>query len=139
MRIVFVFWLLFGGIVLLQAETLVVAAGESFGGNVLGVDEIRLIYLGKKFRLGNQKILPLNLGIDNPLRNRFEQQVLGEDRDTLAHNWLQAHYLGHHAPKVLKSPETVAEFLTKIDHSLGYLDEDTALKYHLKILFRLKE
>ncbi|MFA5215803.1 hypothetical protein [Sulfuricurvum sp.] len=134
-----VFWLLFSGIVQLQSETLVIAAGESFGVNVLGIDEIRSIYLGKKFRLGNQKLFPLNLGIDNPLRNKFEQQVLGEDRDTLAHNWLQAHYLGHHAPKVLKSPETVAEFLTKIDNSMGYLDEDTALKYHLKILFRLKE
>jgi hypothetical protein len=79
------------------------------------------------------------LGIDNPLRNRFEQNLLKENKDTLAQDWLQAHYLGHHAPKVFKSQESVAEFLSKVDNSIGYVDEEIAQKYHLKILFRVKE
>ncbi|MDD5053106.1 MAG: hypothetical protein PHO27_10285 [Sulfuricurvum sp.] len=123
----------------LYSGMLVVAVGENSKLNSLGSEEIRSIYLAKRFRLSNLKVIPLNLGIDNPLRNQFEDEVLDENRDTLAQNWLQAHYLGHHAPKVFKSQEAIAEFLSKVDNSLGYLDEDVAQKYHLKIIFRGKE
>lgn len=139
MKKIFLAWLLFGGLLHLHAEPLVVVTGENTGVNSLNIDEIRSLYVGKRFRLGNQKIVPLNLGIDNPLRIRFEQNILQEDRNTLARSWLQAHYLGHHPPKVFKSPDMVAEFLTKVDNSIGYLDETTAQKYHLKILFRENE
>ena len=139
MKKVLFFWLIWGGLLHLEAKSLVVAAGESFRVNTLEIDDIRALYLAKRFRLGNQKIILLNLGIDHPLRYTFEQDVLSEDRDTLAYAWLQAHYLGHRAPKVFKSQEAVAEFLSKVDNSLGYVEEDVAQKYHLKILFRAKE
>ncbi len=139
MKKVLFFWLICGGLLHLEAQSLVVAAGESFRVNSLEIDDIRALYLAKRFRLGNQKIILLNLGIDHPLRYTFEQDVLSEDRDTLAYAWLKAHYLGHRAPKVFKSQEAVAEFLSKVDNSLGYVEEDVAQKYHLKILFRAKE
>jgi hypothetical protein len=131
--------LLCGMVFTLDAETLVIVSGENFSGGSLDMTTVRALYCGKRFRLGNQKIIPLNLGIDHPLRTQFEESVLDEDRDTLARNWLQAHYLGHHPPKVFKSSEAIAVFLTKVDNSIGYLDEETALKYQLKILFRIKE
>lgn len=133
------FSLICGGLLQLEAQSLVVAAGENFRVNSLEIEDIRSLYLAKKFRLGNQKIIPLNLGIDNPLRYQFEENILSEERDTLAYAWLQAHYLGHRAPKVFKSQEAVAEFLSKVDNSVGYVEEDIAQKYHLKILFRAKE
>lgn len=120
----------------LFADNIVVVAGENFCVDSLSKDEIRNIYLAKVFHVNNQKIIPLNLGIDNPLRLQFEQEIVNEERDTLARSWLQAHYLGHRAPRSFKSQETVAEFLSKVDNSLGYLDESVAQKYHLKILFR---
>lgn len=132
-------WLLCTMVLTLEAETLVIVTGENFSGGTVDMSTVRALYLGKRFRLGNQKIIPLNLGIDHPLRTQFEESVLEEERDTLARNWLQAHYLGHHPPKVFKSSEAVATFLTKVDNSIGYLDEETALKYQLKILFRIKE
>ncbi|MDD2369359.1 MAG: hypothetical protein PHQ90_08660 [Sulfuricurvum sp.] len=132
-------WLIYNGLTYLNADPLVIASGENFGVNTINVDEIRGIYTGKQFRLNNKKIIPLNLGIDNPLRSKFEQNILGENKDTLAQYWLQAHYLGHHTPKVFKSQESVAEFLSKVDNSIGYVDEEIAQKYHLKILFRAKE
>lgn len=131
--------LIYNGFFFFTANALVLVSGESFSINSMDIDEIRRIYSGKQFRLDNKKIIPLNLGIDNPLRNKFEQYVLDKDKDTLAQYWLQAHYLGHHTPKVFKSQESVAEFLSKVDNSIGYLDEETAQKFHLKILFRLKE
>jgi len=131
--------LIYGGLLQVQGEPLVVAVGENFSVNSLEIYDIRSIYSAKKFRLGNQKIIPLNLGIDNPLRYKFEEDVLNENRDTLAYAWLHAHYLGHRAPKVFKSQEAVAEFLSKVDNSMGYVEEEVAQKYHLKILFRVKE
>ena len=131
--------LIYNGFFSFKANALVIVSGENFSINSMDIDEIRGIYSGKLFRLDNKKIIPLNLGIDNPLRNKFEQYVLDTDKDTLAQYWLQAHYLGHHTPKVFKSQESVAEFLSKVDNSIGYLDEETAQKFHLKILFRLKE
>lgn len=127
------------GLTLLSADPLVIASGENFGVNAINIDEIRGIYTGKQFRLNNNKVIPLNLGIDNPLRSKFEQNILNENKETLAQYWLQAHYLGHRAPKVFKSQESVAEFLSKVDNSIGYVDEEIAQKYHLKILFRAKE
>jgi hypothetical protein len=131
--------LICGGLLQLEAETLVVAAGDNFSVDALEIEEIRGIYMGKRFRLENKKVIPLNLGIDHPWRNKFERDVLEVDRNTLAQYWLRAHYLGHHTPKVFKSQESVAEFLSKVDNTLGYVDEETAQKYHLKILFRIKE
>lgn len=133
------FFLFIFGISVCEADTLVVAAGENFAAETLGIDELRSVYNGKRFRLGNEKIILLNLETENTLRIRFEQKVLEENRDTLARNWLQAHYLGHRPPKVFKSPEGVAEFLTKVDNAIGYMDESTAQKYRLKILYRAKE
>lgn len=123
----------------LWGDPLVVAAGKNFVVDSLDAEEIRALYVAKKFRIGNQKIIPVNLGIEHPLRIQFEQDVLSEERSTLAHLWLQAHYLGHRTPKVFKSQETVAEFLSKIDNSVGYIDESMAQRYHLKILFRGRE
>lgn len=124
---------------ILNAEPIVIAAGESFRINSLDINEVRSLYLAKQFRLGNQKMILLNLGIDHPLRSRFESDILREDRETLSQVWLQAHYLGHRAPKVFKSQEAAAEFLSKVENTLGYVEEEIAQKYHLKILFRPKE
>jgi len=137
-RIVLFGWLL-GGWMCGWAGGLVVASGENFGMDSLDSDEIRSVYTARQFRLGNKKVILLNLGAENPLRLRFEQNVLHENRDTLGYNWLQAHYLGHKVPTVFKSTESVAEFLSKVENSVGYLDEETAQKYRLKILFRVKE
>jgi ABC-type phosphate transport system substrate-binding protein len=139
MKQILFIWLIYNGMSVTSADPLVVAAGENFGVNTISVDEIREIYTGKQYRLNDNKIIPLNLGVDNPLRKKFEQNILNENKDTLAQYWLQAHYLGHHTPKVFKSQESVAEFLSKVDNSLGYIDEEIAQKYHLKILFRAKE
>lgn len=139
MKRICLFWLMLGWLLQLHAEKLVVAAGESFKIESLDITDIRSIYTAKRVRLGNIRIIPLNLSIDNPLRYRFEHEILNEDRDNLANYWLQSHYLGNHPPKVFKSSEMAAEFLSKVDNSLGYLDEETAQKYHLKILFRAKE
>lgn len=139
MKTLLFIWLIYNGLSLSAADTLVIVSGENFSVNSMDIDQIRGIYSAKQFRLDNKKIIPLNLGIDNSLRNKFEQYVLDKDKDTLAQYWLQAHYLGHHTPKVFKSQESVAEFLSKVDNSIGYVDEETAQKYHLKILFRLKE
>lgn len=139
MKYLFFIWLLYNELSPLSADPIVIACSENFGKNTISIDEIREIYLGKRFRLNNTKIIPLNLGIDNPLRNKFEQNILHENKDTLAQYWLQAHYLGHRTPKVFISQESVAEFLSKVDNSIGYIDEEVAKAYHLKILFRSKE
>jgi hypothetical protein len=139
MKNILLIWLICGVISILSADPLVIAVGENFTINTITVNEIREIYTGKQYRLNDNKIIPLNLGTDNPLRKKFEQNILNENKDSLAQYWLQAHYLGHHAPKVFKSQESVAEFLSKVDNSIGYIDEEIAQKYHLKVLFRAKE
>lgn len=139
MKYFFLISLWIGLIEEVSADALVVASGENFCVDSLDIDEIRGIYLAKKFRVGGHKIIPVHLGIDNPLRLRFEHNIVNEERESLSHIWLQAHYLGHRVPTVFKSQETVAEFLSKMKNSLGYLEESTAQKYHLKILYRERE
>ena len=131
--------LFFLGMAYAGAADVVVVSGERFRYDSLSADEIRLVYTGKRFRFGDEKIVLLNLEPENPMREWFEQNILHQRRDTLAKNWLQAHYLGHKPPKVFKSTESVAEFLTKVDNSIGYTDEATARKYHLKILYRMSD
>lgn len=123
----------------LYADTLVIAVAENSPLGSVQIDEIRSLYLAKRFQLEDQKVIPLNLGLDNPLRIRFEQKILEKERDALARYWLKAHYLGHRPPKVFKSQESIAEFLSKVDDAIGYLEEETALKYRLKIIYREKE
>lgn len=127
------------GLGYLCADSIVIAAHPSFAIESLDKEEIKKIYLAKKFRISNQKILPVNLGLDHPLREKFEKKILNEDRDALMHIWLQAHYLGHRPPKVFKSQESVAEFIANVENAIGYMEESTAQKYHLKLLFKESE
>lgn len=131
--------LFFLGMAYAEATDVVVVSGERFRYDSLSADEIRLVYTGKRFRLGNENIVLLNLEPEHPMRAWFEHNILHKRRDVLTKNWLQAHYLGHKPPKVFKSTESIAEFLTKVDNSIGYTDEATARKYHLKILYRMSE
>lgn len=119
----------------LYGDKLVVAANIHFIKDGLSAEDVRNLYTAREFRIANEKVIPLNLAIDHPLRTQFEKTVLGQDRKELSAIWLQAHYLGHHPPKVFKSKEAAAEFLMNVDNAIGYMDEETALKYGLKILY----
>ena len=137
MNKLFLLWML--GVVSLEAKYLVIASGKNSALPPLGLEEVHDLYIAKHFRIGNQKVLLLNLEADHPLRHTFEHEVLRENREHLEYAWLQAHYLGHHAPKVFKSQEAIAEFLVNVEDAVGYVDEEVALQYHLTILFRVKE
>ena len=126
-------------IVSVEAKNLVIVSGKNSSFPPLGLEEVHDLYVAKHFRIENQKVVLLNLGIDHPLRHTFEHEVLRENRESLEYVWLQAHYLGHRAPKVFKSQEAVAEFLVNVEEAVGYVDEEVALQYHLTILFRVKE
>lgn len=126
-------------IVSVEAKNLVIASGKNSAFPPLGLEEVHDLYVAKHFRIGNHKVLLLNLETDHSLRHTFEHEVLRENRDALGYAWLQAHYLGHHAPKVFKSQEAVAQFLTNVEDAVGYVEEEVALRYHLTILFRVKE
>ena len=132
-------WVILLGIFPLEAKYLVIASGKNSSFPPLGWEEVHDLYVAKRFRIENHKVVLLNLGIDHPLRHTFEHEVLRENQASLEYVWLQAHYLGHHAPKVFKSQEAVAEFLVNVEDAVGYVEEEVALKYHLTILFRVKE
>lgn len=122
-------------IVSAHAETLVVATGEHCRWNEFSVEQIRDLYEAKRFRVGNERVVLLNLEAEHPLRKQFEQEILRENRENLSSAWLGAHYDGHPPPKVFKTPHAAAEFLNRVENAVGYLDESTARRYRLKILY----
>lgn len=101
----------------------------------LSPSQIKAIFLKKIIVINDLQAVPLNLDARDPLRAKFEQQILQMSFDRLQAHWTKEHYLGHRPPISLKSQESVKAFIKKVDGSIGYIEMDN-MDDNLKILYK---
>ncbi len=123
----------------LEAATYVVATNPSSKISHLSREDISALYLDKKHLLRGKRAILLNLPLDDKIRISFEKSVLRKSRVELQRYWLRAHFSGHRPPKVVKSQETAANFISKVRNSIGYMEKSLAQKNGLKILYEWRE
>lgn len=98
--------------------------------------EIRAIFLKKITLISDDtELVPINLEAMDPLRLKFEKEVLGMSFSRLKSYWIQEHYLGHRPPISMKSQESIKAFITKVDGSIGYLNIEN-IDANMKIHYR---
>jgi len=123
----------------LEAATYVVATNPSSKISHLSKEQISALYLDKKHLLRGKRAILLNLPLDDKIRNSFEKSVLRKSRVELQRYWLRAHFSGHRPPKVVKSQEAAANFISKVKDSIGYMEKSIARKHGLKVLYEWRE
>ncbi|DAB30128.1 MAG TPA: hypothetical protein CFH84_05700 [Sulfurimonas sp. UBA12504] len=98
--------------------------------------EIRAIFLKKITLISDDtEVVPINLEATDPLRLKFEKEILGMSFSRLKSYWVIEHYLGHRPPISMKSQESIKAFITKVDGSIGYLNIKN-VDENMKILYR---
>lgn len=100
---------------------------------------VRAVYLGKQRYIGDIRVIPLQLNAEDPLRLRFESDVLKLSRSALREWWIRRHYLGQRPPRVVGSPEAVVAYVLKVDGAIGYVPETMAEDANVTILFSMPE
>ncbi len=120
----------------LHAQSFVVAANEKFPLDRLSKRMVASLYLDKRQVIGGERVVLINLSLNDPIRRSFEKSVLGRSRADLQKYWLRAHFMGHRPPKVVDSEYAAALYISKIENAIGYMREETAKSFGLKILFR---
>jgi hypothetical protein len=101
----------------------------------MSAGEIRDIYLGKRHLIGTVRIIPLQLGAENPLRRQFESEILHMSRPALQAWWVRRHYLGQRPPRVVGSAEAVLAYVRQVKGAVGYVPESLAGEANVTALY----
>lgn len=67
-----------------------------------------------------RRYIPVNLPVDQPLRQRFSRAVLGAEPEALDAYWNQQYFLGVTPPHVLGSEAAVSRFVAATPGAIGY-------------------
>lgn len=89
----------------------------------MSLAELKLIYWRKKTYWANgQRIHPVNLPSDNPLRLQFSNSVLGSLPNTQNDYWNGLYFHGTSPPHVVYSDEAAIRYTQETTGSVGYVD-----------------
>ena len=101
----------------------------------LSLSQIKAIFLKKLTIVDNIKVVPVNLGLRDEVRSKFEKKILKMNVTRLKSYWTKQHYLGHRPPVSMKSQESIKTFVKRVDGSLGYIMA-TSVDKDLKIIYK---
>lgn len=101
----------------------------------LSLEQIKAIYLKKIKTIDNLEIVPLNLGTRDPLRKKFEKQIINIEFEELKSYWKNQDNIKKRPPLNMKSTESVKAFVKKVDGAIGYINA-SEIDETLKILYR---
>jgi len=101
----------------------------------LSIEQIKEVYLKKLKSINNLEIIPLNLGIRDSLRKKFEKQILHMDFIQLKSYWKKQHNIEIRPPLNMKSAASIKAFVKKVDGAIGYINADD-VDDSIKILYR---
>lgn len=101
------------------AVAVIVASGS--GPQQLRGDELAQLYRRQKQFIGGQRLQPVNLPAQHPLRRWFSQQVLGQTPEEMEGYWRDLYFNGVTPPFVLASEEAVIRFVAGTPGALGYV------------------
>ena len=89
----------------------------------LAVSELNLIYWRKKtYWAHGQRIHPINLPPDNPLRLQFSTSILGSLPSTQSDYWNGLYFHGVSPPHVLYSDEAAIRYVQETAGGIAYVD-----------------
>lgn len=88
----------------------------------LSNSQIKAIFLKKLTLINNIKIVPVNLGVRDSMRLKFEKEILHMGFSRLKAYWTKQHYLGHRPPVSMKSQSGVKSLINKVDGAIGYIN-----------------
>ncbi len=98
-----------------------VIASNKVSFSALSAQQIRDIFLHKRRTVGDQKIIPVNLVGQHPLRSTFESEVLEMDRNRLNAYWIKQHFKGVTPPLTQPSFESIKAFVQNVEGAIGYV------------------
>lgn len=89
----------------------------------ISLGELKLIYWRKKTYWANgQRIHPINLPSDNPLRLQFSSSILGSAPSAQNDYWNGLYFHGVSPPHVLYSDEAAIRYVQETAGSIAYAD-----------------
>ncbi len=104
----------------------------------LSTIQIKAIFLKKITVIDNINIVPVNLGVKDPLRKKFEKKIIKMRFSRLKSYWTKHHYLGHRAPISMKSEASVKAFVQKVEGAIGYINANN-IDESVKVIYRWSE
>ncbi|RUM49746.1 MAG: hypothetical protein DSY47_03025 [Hydrogenothermus sp.] len=126
-------------ICILKAEEIAVIAGKSFPIRSLSKNQIKNIFLKKRFFINGKKIIPVNLESSSKIRKFFEESILGMDEEEYNLYWNEMYFKGVKPPLVMSSQESVIKFVQNIDGAIGYVSKEKLKnKENIKVLKIIK-
>ncbi len=119
--------LLLSQLVEARAETLYVIAHKKSFSIEKDAEYIADYYLLKrKINASGNKIIPINLPSDDPLRNQFSQAVFHRSPIALGEYWDRMSFRGVKPPVVQNSEKSVLLFVKRIRGAIGYVNHKPA-------------
>lgn len=107
----------------LIASDLAIVANPNFPIKELTKEQLRKIYLKKVVYIDGVKIIAINLGANDKVRQEFEDNILTMNQKMLKAYWSKAHYHGVRPPKSVKSVESLMAYIQNIDGAIAYLPQ----------------
>ena len=106
--------------------------------HTLTSSQIKAVFLKKTHLIKDIKIIPVNLEANNPLRIKFEKELLQMSFIRLKSYWNKQHYHGKRPPISMKSQKSIINFVKKVDGAIAYI-EKKYLEKNLHILYRWED
>jgi len=104
----------------------------------LSISQVKAIFLKKLTFVNDIEVVPINLDARDPLRLKFEQEVLHLSFQRLKIYWTKEHYMGHRPPVSMKSQESIKAFVKNVDGAIGYIDAKN-FDDDLKVIYKWSE
>jgi len=104
----------------------------------LSINQIKAIFLKKLAFIEDIKAVPINLEARDPLRLKFEKEILNMSFSRLKTYWTTQHYLGHRPPISMKSQKSIKSFVKKVDGSIGYINAEN-LDNSVKVIYKWRD
>jgi hypothetical protein len=140
-------WLLAGLLVLLSARSaaadgvveIAIIVNENNHDDISAAD-LENIYLRKQAHWSSdERIVPINLTPELPMRRLFDRVVLGMAPDEIAKYWLDQRIRnGTNAPRELGEPALVLRLVTRFDGGIGYVPWSNDLR-GVRVVARIRD
>ncbi len=102
-------------------KPLVVVAAVSSPFQDISVGELRRAFLGEAVTLGGKRVIPINHPLATPLRDRFDQLVLGLKPDEVGRFWVDRSIRAQSPPpKTVQSPELAVRIAMSLPGAITY-------------------
>jgi hypothetical protein len=105
-----------------NAVAIAVVVGRGSRVREISKDDLREIYLRRRRVWSDgERVIPINLPADDPLRERFSRLVLGRAPDDLVSYWNARYFEGVMPPTVLSSSAAIRGYLAVEPRAIAYL------------------